>query len=372
MSNAIKFFIMVILIPFSVKDFKDYNPFQENFDALSATTENDLILEENHEGSLPTTAFSSSSENIAQIKINKYQGLDNFFKQVIDAEKKKELPAEINPQKLPGWKKKAAAGLKALLGLKEKPQEGLIAVNVSEKMPLEEEQKSTNLMDSKLKSDYLKNKRIFNKSFPPKKLKKTQSMPKLEPVSSVDEDFEEKMPGFAHRFTILRPGRTMDGSFEKEKEGKNKRLMNREMSFKVSGDCKAGLEFLENIRHYSIEYEKELILENIKKKLENELKAKEEEEEKVSILGKCNGPWGEPWDRKTAEIMKNSPFGHFPSWQIRNIIIKGGDDLRQELIAMQMIIKFKQIFDEAGLKLFLRPYDIMVTSPDSGILGIYN
>lgn len=342
--------------------------FLENWDTLSGTTE-DLVFDENYEGSL-STAISSSTENFAQTKINKYQGLDNFYKEVIDAEKRKELPLELGLKPVPEWKRKVD-GLKALFGLREKPKEtGLAAVADNEKA--EAEGKSSNLMDSKLKSDYSKNKRIFNKSFPPKKLKRSQSQHNLAAVGLRDEDFEAKLPEFSHRLTVLRPDGPRGGgerrSLEKEKEGRPKRIMNRELSFKFM-DCKAGLELINQLRHQSIEVEKEQALENIKKKLENELRAKEEEEEKTSIIGKANGPWGEPWERKVAQFQKNSMFGHFPSYQIRNIIIKGGDDLRQELIAMQMIVKFKQIFDDAGLKLFLRPYDIMVTSPDSGILG---
>lgn len=54
------------------------------------------------------------------------------------------------------------------------------------------------------------------------------------------------------------------------------------------------------------------------------------------------------------------------------MIIKGGDDLRQEIICMQLIIKFKEIFQQENLQLYLRPYEIIVTSPNSGILGITN
>jgi phosphatidylinositol kinase/protein kinase (PI-3 family) len=53
------------------------------------------------------------------------------------------------------------------------------------------------------------------------------------------------------------------------------------------------------------------------------------------------------------------------------MIIKGGDDLRQEILCMQLILKFKEIFDKENLQLYLRPYEIIVTSPNSGILGIF-
>lgn len=82
------------------------------------------------------------------------------------------------------------------------------------------------------------------------------------------------------------------------------------------------------------------------------------------------GPWGEIWEDKTKNIAKCSPYGHFPSYQLRTLIIKGGDDLRQELIAMQIIKQIYKIFKKAELSLYLRPYDIIVTSSNSGIIGL--
>ncbi|RQX68925.1 1-phosphatidylinositol 4-kinase, partial [Toxoplasma gondii CAST] len=49
-------------------------------------------------------------------------------------------------------------------------------------------------------------------------------------------------------------------------------------------------------------------------------------------------------------------FG-FASAYIRCVLVKGGDDLRQELLASQLVRQFKAIFDEARLPLWLRPYE---------------
>lgn len=49
-------------------------------------------------------------------------------------------------------------------------------------------------------------------------------------------------------------------------------------------------------------------------------------------------------------------------------MVKGGDDLRQELMAMQVIQKLESIFKASGLNLFLKPYEIIVTSENSGLL----
>lgn len=47
---------------------------------------------------------------------------------------------------------------------------------------------------------------------------------------------------------------------------------------------------------------------------------------------------------------------------------KSNDDLRQELLAMQLMKRFHQIFREANLSIYLRPYEIFVNSASSGML----
>lgn len=103
---------------------------------------------------------------------------------------------------------------------------------------------------------------------------------------------------------------------------------------------------------------------------ENQRKNTEDEQKETKKIAKL-GPWEEIWEDKAEIIQENSPYGHFPSYKLRSLIIKGGDDLRQEILAMQLIIKFKQIFENAHLKLYLRPYEIIVTSANSGILGLF-
>lgn len=79
--------------------------------------------------------------------------------------------------------------------------------------------------------------------------------------------------------------------------------------------------------------------------------------------------FGERWSFKLKQMTSNSPYGHFPSFKLRPYIVKGGDDLRQELIAMQLIYRFSTIWANASLSLKLRPYDIIVISEDSGLIG---
>lgn len=45
----------------------------------------------------------------------------------------------------------------------------------------------------------------------------------------------------------------------------------------------------------------------------------------------------EPWEVKQSRIRRNSPYGHLPNWRLLAVIVKCGDDLRQEQIAHQML-----------------------------------
>lgn len=81
-----------------------------------------------------------------------------------------------------------------------------------------------------------------------------------------------------------------------------------------------------------------------------------------------NSPFGEPFAKKQERIRMQSPYGHVPGWHIRSVIIKYGDDCKQEYLALQLIQQFKNIFTQANLPIYLRPYRILVNSPDSGII----
>ena len=82
------------------------------------------------------------------------------------------------------------------------------------------------------------------------------------------------------------------------------------------------------------------------------------------------GPWGDVWEDKEQAIRQSSPYGHFNSYRLRPIIVKGGDDLRQEVLAMQIIRKLREIFRKENIMAYLRPYEVIVTSANSGIIGI--
>ena len=68
------------------------------------------------------------------------------------------------------------------------------------------------------------------------------------------------------------------------------------------------------------------------------------------------------------EIKQNSPYKNFKSYKLINFIAKADDDLRQEVLAMQLIKFFDQIFKKENIQLKLHPYEILITSSSSGLL----
>ncbi|OQR99035.1 phosphatidylinositol kinase (PIK-J) [Achlya hypogyna] len=76
----------------------------------------------------------------------------------------------------------------------------------------------------------------------------------------------------------------------------------------------------------------------------------------------------ERWEEKEARVRATSPWGHLPSWRLLPVIVKSNDDLRQEQFASQLIRQFHEVFREAKLPVFLRPYDVIATSPTAGLV----
>ncbi|KAM7258601.1 hypothetical protein ACFE04_014342 [Oxalis oulophora] len=77
---------------------------------------------------------------------------------------------------------------------------------------------------------------------------------------------------------------------------------------------------------------------------------------------------GELWDVKRERIRRASVYGKLPGWDLRSFIVKSGDDCRQEHLAVQLISHFYDIFQEAGLPLWLQPYEILVTSSYTALI----
>ena len=80
----------------------------------------------------------------------------------------------------------------------------------------------------------------------------------------------------------------------------------------------------------------------------------------------------EYFDQKYSDLIKEkkdkSRYKEYETYSLKSFIFKSNDDLRQELLTMQLIKKFKMIFDSAGLHLKLLPYEILITSKESGLI----
>lgn len=82
------------------------------------------------------------------------------------------------------------------------------------------------------------------------------------------------------------------------------------------------------------------------------------------------GIYGELWSWKEERILGKSPFKHLEGARLMPFIVKAGDDLRQEQLAIQLITQFKKIFDEEGVDVFLRPFTVMSVSSEAGFVEV--
>lgn len=76
----------------------------------------------------------------------------------------------------------------------------------------------------------------------------------------------------------------------------------------------------------------------------------------------------EPWQEKERRVRESSPYGHLVSWKLLSVIVKCGDDLRQELMASQLLQMFQKIWLEEHVPLWVHPYRIVCLSSDSGLI----
>jgi len=76
----------------------------------------------------------------------------------------------------------------------------------------------------------------------------------------------------------------------------------------------------------------------------------------------------ESWAKKASRVRKSSPVGNRPGWELISVVMKSGDDLRQEQLATQLIRLFYDIFQRSGLNLWVYPYEVLAVSSQGGFI----
>ncbi|XP_050535313.1 phosphatidylinositol 4-kinase beta isoform X2 [Daktulosphaira vitifoliae] len=76
----------------------------------------------------------------------------------------------------------------------------------------------------------------------------------------------------------------------------------------------------------------------------------------------------ELWSEKEKRVRENSPYGSLINWKLLPVIIKTGDDLRQELLASQLLLTLHSIWLSEKVPLQVFPYRILCLSNDAGLI----
>eukprot|EP00762_Andalucia_godoyi_P007279 ANDGO_08058.mRNA.1 Phosphatidylinositol 4-kinase beta 1 len=80
------------------------------------------------------------------------------------------------------------------------------------------------------------------------------------------------------------------------------------------------------------------------------------------------GPFSDTWLERKHRMRLESPFRFEPGWDMLSVIVKAGDDIRQEELAQQLISQFALIFASAKLPLWLKPYKVLAITAEAGFV----
>ena len=115
-----------------------------------------------------------------------------------------------------------------------------------------------------------------------------------------------------------------------------------------------------------VKYENEHPNEEIKKREEQETQEQPKiQQENQNIIF---NPFIKPWKETEKEIKEKSHFKIFKTLSVISFIAKANDDLRQEVMTMQLIKKYDEIFKSENIPLKLHPYEIIITSNSTGLI----
>ncbi|KAH7041084.1 kinase-like domain-containing protein [Microdochium trichocladiopsis] len=78
--------------------------------------------------------------------------------------------------------------------------------------------------------------------------------------------------------------------------------------------------------------------------------------------------FGEAWHMKKERIRQSSPYGWMKNWDLVSVIVKTGDDLRQEAFACQLIKVCHKIWTDAGVRVWVKLMRILVAGESAGLI----
>ena len=99
--------------------------------------------------------------------------------------------------------------------------------------------------------------------------------------------------------------------------------------------------------------------------LSNRDKMKNKNDEKSTPT---NFLFKETFEQLSERLKQSSIFGSLKTWRIIKIIVKSGDDLRQEQFAMQLIDSIAQIYKLSDANWWVKPYEILATDNGCGVM----
>ncbi|KAJ1455429.1 kinase-like domain-containing protein [Pelagophyceae sp. CCMP2097] len=81
---------------------------------------------------------------------------------------------------------------------------------------------------------------------------------------------------------------------------------------------------------------------------------------------------GGNWAAKEQAIRSRSRLAAAPGWELRAVIVKSNDDLRQEVFVVQLVARYERHFRVKGLAdlVYLRPYRIVALSASTGLIEL--
>lgn len=76
----------------------------------------------------------------------------------------------------------------------------------------------------------------------------------------------------------------------------------------------------------------------------------------------------ESWENRYDRMRAASPYGSLAGWRLLGVIVKVGDDLRNELLAAQLLSALRRVWKKEHIPLRLAEYTVLVLKRDEGLI----